>query len=99
MTAFNLAAEFLTLPVVNRTLNLGPGADRDYYTWEITATRRQTLELVAAGELRADVESRRGDRRQRDAESPDQHRRRRERVHDLAGEDQRDADAAATTCG
>ena len=31
----------LTLPVVNRTLNLGSGADRNYYTWEITATRRQ----------------------------------------------------------
>ena len=27
---------------MNRTLNLGSGADRDYYTWEITATRRQT---------------------------------------------------------
>jgi Carboxypeptidase regulatory-like domain len=42
LTAYNLAPEFLALPVVNRTLNLGSGADRDYYTWEITATRRQT---------------------------------------------------------
>jgi hypothetical protein len=42
LTAYNLAPEFLSLPVVNRTLNLGPGSDRDYYTWEITATRRQT---------------------------------------------------------
>jgi hypothetical protein len=42
LTAYNLAPEFLTLPVVNRTLNMGSGADRDYYTWEITATRRQT---------------------------------------------------------
>jgi len=42
LTAYNLAPEFLSLPVVNRTLNLGSGADRDYYTWEITATRRQT---------------------------------------------------------
>ena len=42
LTAYNLAPEFLTLPVVNRTLNLRIGADRDYYTWEVTATRRQT---------------------------------------------------------
>jgi outer membrane receptor protein involved in Fe transport len=42
LTAYNLAAEYLTLPVINRTLNLGSGADRNYYTWEITATRRQT---------------------------------------------------------
>ena len=42
LTAYNLAPEFLSLPVVNRTLNLGPGSDRNYYTWEITATRRQT---------------------------------------------------------
>jgi hypothetical protein len=41
ITAYNLAAEFLGLPVVNRTLNLGSGADRNYYTWEATATRRQ----------------------------------------------------------
>ena len=42
ITAYNLAPEFLSLPVINRTLNLGGGADRDYYTWEVTATRRQT---------------------------------------------------------
>jgi carboxypeptidase family protein len=42
LTAYNLAPEFLTLPVINRTLNLGSGADRDYYTWEVTATRRQS---------------------------------------------------------
>ena len=41
ISAYNLAAEYLALPVVNRTLNLGSGADRDYYTWEATATRRQ----------------------------------------------------------
>ena len=42
LTGFNLAPENLALPVVNRTLNLGPGADRNYYTWEVTATRRQS---------------------------------------------------------
>jgi Carboxypeptidase regulatory-like domain len=42
ISAFNLAPEYLSLPVINRTLNLGPGADRDYYTWEATATRRQS---------------------------------------------------------
>ena len=42
ITAYNLAPELLALPVINRTLNLGSGADRNYYTWEITATRRQT---------------------------------------------------------
>jgi hypothetical protein len=41
ITAYNLAPELLSLPVINRTLNLGPGADRNYYTWEATATRRQ----------------------------------------------------------
>jgi carboxypeptidase family protein len=42
MTAYNLAPEYLSLPVINRTLNLGSGADRDYYTWEATAIRRQS---------------------------------------------------------
>ena len=42
ITAYNLAAEYLALPVINRTLNLGSGADRNYYTWEATATRRQS---------------------------------------------------------
>jgi Carboxypeptidase regulatory-like domain len=42
ITAYNLAPESLALPVINRTVNLGSGADRDYYTWEATATRRQT---------------------------------------------------------
>lgn len=41
LTAFNLAAEYLALPVVNITRNLPENTD-DYYTWEITATRRQT---------------------------------------------------------
>jgi Carboxypeptidase regulatory-like domain/TonB dependent receptor len=41
ITAYNLASEYLALPVVNRTVNLGGGADRNYYTWEATATRRQ----------------------------------------------------------
>jgi hypothetical protein len=42
LTGFNLSAEALALPVLNRTLNLGPGSDRNYYTWEVTATRRQS---------------------------------------------------------
>ncbi len=40
LTAFNLAPEYLTLPVVNTTMNLP--IDADAYTWEVAATRRQT---------------------------------------------------------
>jgi hypothetical protein len=40
-TALNLAPEFVSLPPVNITTNL-PNTDSDYYTWEITATRRET---------------------------------------------------------
>ena len=40
INAFNLAPEALNLPVVNRTINLGSGADTNYYTWEIAAARR-----------------------------------------------------------
>ena len=40
-TGFNLPPDALALPVVNITTNL-PGADSDYYTWEITATKRET---------------------------------------------------------
>ena len=39
-TAFNLAAENLSLPVVNTYDNV-PGA-ADYYTWEVTATKRMS---------------------------------------------------------
>jgi len=41
LTAYNLAPQYLSLPVINRTINLGSGADRNYYTWEVTANRRQ----------------------------------------------------------
>ncbi|MBI3491714.1 MAG: TonB-dependent receptor [Acidobacteria bacterium] len=41
ITAYNLAPGYLSLPVVNRTINLGSGADTNYYTWEVSATRRQ----------------------------------------------------------
>jgi hypothetical protein len=41
LTANNLAASFLRVPLVNLTTNL-PGSDSEYYTWEITATKRQT---------------------------------------------------------
>ncbi len=40
-TAYNLAASNLSLPPVNITRNLNEETS-DYYTWEITATRRET---------------------------------------------------------
>jgi hypothetical protein len=40
-TAYNLSSEALALPPVNVTTNL-EGADSDYYTWEITATKRHS---------------------------------------------------------
>ncbi len=42
LTAFNLSAAALALPVVNITTNLPAEADSDYYTWEVTATKRET---------------------------------------------------------
>lgn len=41
LTAFNLAPEYLTSPVLNLTTNL-PVGNSDAYTWEISATRRQS---------------------------------------------------------
>jgi outer membrane receptor protein involved in Fe transport len=41
LNGFNLSPEALALPIVNITTNL-PGADSDYYNWELTATRRET---------------------------------------------------------
>jgi hypothetical protein len=41
VTAYNLSPEFVGLPIVNLTTNI-PEADSDYYTWEITATRRES---------------------------------------------------------
>jgi hypothetical protein len=40
ITAFNLAPEYLALPVVNTYANVPGGSD--YYTWEITATKRMS---------------------------------------------------------
>jgi outer membrane receptor protein involved in Fe transport len=40
-TAYNLAPELVSLPPVNITTNL-PNANSDYYTWEITGTRRES---------------------------------------------------------
>jgi len=40
-TAYNLAPEFSGLPAVNLTANLPDSANSDYYTWELTATRRE----------------------------------------------------------
>ena len=39
-TAYNLDAATLARPIVNITTNLD-GADSDYYTWEVTATKRE----------------------------------------------------------
>jgi hypothetical protein len=41
LTAYNLIPESLASAPVNLTTNL-PGSDSDYYTWEITATKRQS---------------------------------------------------------
>ena len=41
LTAYNLTAESLSAPPVNLTTNL-PDSDSEYYTWEITATKRQS---------------------------------------------------------
>jgi hypothetical protein len=40
-TAFNLDAAVLAQPIVNLTTNL-EGVDSDYYTWEVTGTRRES---------------------------------------------------------
>src|SRR5262249_59821707 len=40
-TAYNLAAAYVGLAAVNLTTNLPDSANSDYYTWEITATRRE----------------------------------------------------------
>src|SRR5262252_5287431 len=40
-TAYNLALQYVGLTAVNLTTNLPESADSDYYTWEITATRRE----------------------------------------------------------
>ena len=41
LTAYHLTAEALTRAPVNLTTNL-PDSDSEYYTWEITATKRQS---------------------------------------------------------
>src|SRR5207249_564371 len=40
-TAFNLGPPFAGAQAVNLTANLPDSANSDYYTWEITATRRE----------------------------------------------------------
>jgi len=40
-TAFNLSPQYVGLAAVNLTTNLPDSANSDYYTWEITATRRE----------------------------------------------------------
>jgi hypothetical protein len=40
-TAYNLAPEYLSLPPINITRNLAD-ENSDYYTWEVTATKRET---------------------------------------------------------
>jgi hypothetical protein len=41
VTAYNLDPAALARTPVNTTTNLGPESDSDYYTWEVSATRRQ----------------------------------------------------------
>jgi outer membrane receptor protein involved in Fe transport len=41
LTGYNLGPEALARPIVNITTNL-PEADSDYYTWEFTATKRES---------------------------------------------------------
>ena len=41
MTVYELAPQFLGVAPVNLTTNL-PDSDSEYYTWEITATKRQS---------------------------------------------------------
>ena len=55
LTAYDLTPEALAAAPVNLTTNL-PDSDSDYYTWEITATKRPSETVVAAGELHQDVE-------------------------------------------
>ena len=57
MTAYNLTAASLSASPVNLTTNL-PDSNSEYYTWEITATKRQRARLVVAGQLHGDVEPR-----------------------------------------
>src|SRR5438105_981976 len=40
-TAYNLAPQFVGVQAVNLTTDLPDSANSDYYTWEITATRRE----------------------------------------------------------
>jgi hypothetical protein len=42
LTAYDLTSESLATPPVNLTTNL-PDSNSDYYTWEITATKRQSM--------------------------------------------------------
>jgi outer membrane receptor protein involved in Fe transport len=41
LNGYNMTAEGLARPIVNITTNL-PGADSDYYNWELTGTKRET---------------------------------------------------------
>jgi outer membrane receptor protein involved in Fe transport len=40
-TAYNLSSQYVGLAAVNLTANLPDSANSDYYTWELTATRRE----------------------------------------------------------
>ena len=96
VTAYNLTAASLSASPVNLTTNL-PDSNSEYYTWEITATKRQSARLVAAGELHADVEprGRARDGQRFHAECPDQRRGQSGSVQDVAGETERHDESAA----
>ena len=94
LTGYNLSAEALARPIVNITTNL-PEADSDYYTWEFTATKRESQLLVAAGQLCLHLAARdRAHRRRRvHAQRLHQHRRHAAGVDDVAGQAAGDAEA------
>ena len=59
LTAYDLAPEFLGVAPVNLTTNL-PDSDSEYYTWEITATKRQSGRWSLLASFTRDLESRGG---------------------------------------
>ena len=90
VTAYNLTAEGFGVPPVNLTTNL-PDSNSDYYTWEITATKRQTARwsLLASFTQTWSREAALGTGNRLHAECADQRRGRSGSVQDVAGETER----------
>ena len=76
LTAYNLTAESSSTPPVNLTTNL-PDSNSEYYTWEITATKRQSGRWSLLASFTDDMEPRGGarDRQRLHAQRADQLRR------------------------